>query len=120
MDDKGFWLKLEQLVALSRVRIDRPRGTAHPRYANFHYPYDYGHLQGTESSDEHEVDVWIGSRSARNVTGVVFTVDVEKRDLEAKVLLACTSEEARRIAEIHNEGSQGAMLIERHLRRGTA
>jgi hypothetical protein len=27
-----FWIMLDALVAASEVRIDRPRGAAHPRY----------------------------------------------------------------------------------------
>lgn len=37
-----FWRQLAQLVAESEIVIDRPQGSAHPRYPDFVYPLDYG------------------------------------------------------------------------------
>jgi len=33
-----FWRQLAQLVAESEIVIDRPQGSAHPRYPDFVYP----------------------------------------------------------------------------------
>ncbi len=33
-----FWLALDRLVAASEIIIDRPKGSAHPRYPDFIYP----------------------------------------------------------------------------------
>lgn len=46
-NDADFWLKLDQLVAASNLKIDRPKGTSHPRYPSFIYPLDYGYLEDT-------------------------------------------------------------------------
>lgn len=35
--DRDFWNALEQLVGNSEIVIDRPKGTAHPKYPNFIY-----------------------------------------------------------------------------------
>jgi inorganic pyrophosphatase len=106
-----YWQALDELAATCAVVIDRPKGTAHPRFPAMVYPLDYGYLQGTSSSDGHEIDCWVGSLAERNVTGVALTVDLLKRDLEAKVLLGCTADEMQTILTFHNGGPQSAMLL---------
>ena len=109
----SFWRKLDRLVANCTIRIDRPKGSAHPRYPSLIYPLDYGYLERTVSADGSGLDVWIGGLPDRAVTAVLCTVDLEKRDAELKILLGCTPEEARQIAAIHNTGAQAAILVER-------
>ena len=109
----GFWERLDDLVSDSRVVIDRPRGTAHPRYPEFIYPLDYGYLGATQASDGGGVDVWVGSLPEPRVTAVVCTVDVLKRDTELKLLLGCTPEEAEIILQTHHSHFQAAILIPR-------
>jgi inorganic pyrophosphatase len=94
--------------------IDRPAGTSHPRYPDFIYPLDYGYLQDTQAMDQGGVDVWVGSLPGRQVTGVICTVDLSKRDTEIKILLGCTDAEARTILAMHNSGSQSGILITRN------
>lgn len=113
MGDDGFWLALDQLVETSTLVIDRPRGSPHPRYADFRYPLDYGFLDGTRSGDGHGIDVWVGSEPDKRVTAVILTLDLQKRDAEPKVLLGCTPEERQLILSIHQQGMQSAILIER-------
>ncbi|WP_160166303.1 hypothetical protein [Calothrix sp. PCC 7507] len=48
-ENNDFWLKLDQLVANSNLKIDRPQGTSHPRYPTFVYPLDYGYLENTST-----------------------------------------------------------------------
>ncbi|MEH2177732.1 hypothetical protein [Nostoc sp.] len=112
-DSTDFWFKLDRLVAISNFKIDRPKGTSHPRYPSFIYPLDYGYLQDTRSGDGSDIDIWIGSLSSKTVTAVICSVDLEKRDTEIKILLSCTSEESRVILDIHNTGSQSAILLVR-------
>jgi inorganic pyrophosphatase len=113
MTDSGFWGKLDRLVATSSLVIDRPKGSPHPRYPSFRYPLDYGYLQGTCSPDGDGIDVWIGGRADISVTGIIATLDLDKRDAELKLLLGCTKEEAQMVLAIHNQGSQAGVLIER-------
>src|SRR5438477_3722451 len=113
MDDEAFWAKAEALVAAYRVKIDRPKGSVHPRYPDTVYPLDYGYLVGTRSSDSGGVDVWVGSLPGGEVTAVLVTVDAEKQDAEVKILLGCTPQEARTVLDFHNSGSQAGLLIER-------
>jgi inorganic pyrophosphatase len=108
-----FWQAVDRLVAESTVRIDRPKGTTHPRYPSFHYPLDYGYLEGTRAMDGGGIDVWRGSLPTAAVTAVVCTVDMTKRDSEIKLLIGCTHAEALTILATHNEGPQSAILMER-------
>ncbi len=110
----NFWERLDELVAASQVVIDRPKGTAHPRYPEFVYPYDYGYLQGTASMDGGGIDVWVGSLEGGRVTAVICTIDMTKRDSEMKILLDCTPQEAKTILKTHNTGSQAGILLTRN------
>ena len=56
-----FFTALERLIAQSRVIIDRPRGSAHPRYPQVIYPLDYGYLENTASMDGSGIGVFIDS-----------------------------------------------------------
>ena len=40
--NQEFWTMLEELVRQSDVVIDRPNGSAHPKFPNTIYPVDYG------------------------------------------------------------------------------
>jgi len=110
---KSFWQALDALVADSTIVVEQPRGSTDPRFPAFRFPHDYGYLEGTNAPDGEEIDVWIGSLKGRQVTGVVCTVDLAKRDAEIKVLIGCSSEDARTIVESHNMGSQSCILVER-------
>ncbi|MBN3957962.1 hypothetical protein [Nostoc sp. NMS8] len=112
-DSTEFWFKLDRLVAVSNLNIDRPKGTSHPRYPSFVYPLDYGYLENTRSGDGGDIDVWIGSLSSKKVTAIICSVDLEKRDTEIKILLGCTFEENQAILDIQNIGSQSAILLVR-------
>jgi inorganic pyrophosphatase len=108
-----FWSYLDQLVAATRVVVDRPRGSAHPRYPDVIYPVDYGYLEGMGSTDGADLDVWVGTEGSRHVGAVICTVDLTKRDAELKLLLGCTEEEVAAILNFTNEGSMRGVLIRR-------
>jgi inorganic pyrophosphatase len=79
---------------------------------------DYGYLRGTHAPDGDGIDVWIGtlkslSPAARTVTGIIATLDLDKRDAEFKLLLDCTPEEAQIALTAHSKGLQTGLLIER-------
>jgi inorganic pyrophosphatase len=111
--EPGFWLALDSLVSTHPVIVDRPRGSTHTAYPEICYPLDYGYLEGTRAADGSGIDVWLGSETSRNVTGIICTIDVGKGDAEVKVLLGCTPQEARQVLVLHNVGLQSAILIER-------
>jgi inorganic pyrophosphatase len=108
-----FWQHLDTLVASHELVIDRPRGSAHPRYPDLIYPLDYGYLAGTRAADGAGIDVWVGSLPAGGVTAVLCTVDALKGDAELKLLLRCTAAEAQMLAAFHTSGDQTALLVVR-------
>ncbi len=116
MNTPEFWERLDELVRISTVVIDRPAGSRHPRYPEFTYLLDYGYLAGTRAADGDGIDVWRGSLATESdvrVTAIVVNVDLVKRDTELKLLLNCTPDEACRILATHNVGRQSAILIAR-------
>ncbi|HEY5269754.1 MAG TPA: hypothetical protein VII97_05420 [Anaerolineales bacterium] len=111
MNPDEFWQYLERLVAGSRVIIDRPKGSQHPHYPDIVYPLDYGYLDGTTSSDGDGIDVWASASGSRDLSAVILTVDLHKRDAEIKILLGCTEEEIQTILVFHNENDLRAILV---------
>jgi inorganic pyrophosphatase len=109
----SFWKALDELVASSRVVIDRPKGSTHPRFADVIYPLDYGYLDGTSASDGNGIDVWIGTGNPAPVTGAICTVDSQKRDSEIKVLLGCSEVEMKIIVDFFQRHSIGCLLVRR-------
>lgn len=97
-----FWNALDELVSNSEIVIDRPKGTAHPRYPDFIYQVDYGYLKNTASMDGAGIDVWVGS-GERRIDAIICTIDLMKKDSEIKILIGCTEEEKAIIYETHNE-----------------
>lgn len=108
-----FWDYLESLRQSCKLVIDRPKGSAHPRFAEIIYPLDYGFLEGTSTIDGGGVDVWRGSRRAPTLDGVMVTVDLDKRDVEIKLLVGCTARDIETIQEFHNSGQMRAWFVRR-------
>jgi inorganic pyrophosphatase len=100
-----FWQEIAQLMKVNPIRIDRPKGSPHPRYPDVIYPLDYGYLVNTTAADGGGIDVWLGSRGARTLTGILCTFDTLKRDMEIKILLGCTDADLETIQQFH-----GAMV----------
>jgi len=108
-----FWDFLDRLAAEHRVVIDRPAGSAHPRYPTLIYPLDYGYLEDTTTVDGDGLDVWVGSLPERRLDALALTVDLHKRDAELKLLLGCTQAEKAVILDFLNGNSMRASLVPR-------
>lgn len=117
MQSGRFWQSLDQMVSTSKLIVDRPEGSPHPRHPSLVYPLDYGYLAGTQSTDGDGIDVWLGSLPDQQVTAIICTVDLDQQDAELKLLLGCTVEEAQTALNVHNTGSQTGILIERPMGR---
>ena len=100
--NEDFWKALDELVNSSEIVIDRPRGSAHPRFPNFIYKVDYGYLKDTASMDGGGIDVWVGS-GEKKIDAIMCIVDLRKKDSEIKILVGCTEEEKLEIYKTHNE-----------------
>lgn len=114
MYEAEFWAALDKLAETSSIVIDRAKGTPHPKYTDYIYPFDYGYLEGTSSMDGEGIDVWLGSDPARKLTALLCTVDLVKRDSEIKLLLGCSEEEMQTILAFHNQSElMRGMLVRR-------
>ena len=100
--NEDFWKALDELVSNSVIVIDRPRGSAHPRFPDFIYKVDYGYLKDTASMDGAGIDVWVGSGD-KKIDAIMCIVDLMKRDSEIKILIGCTEEEEMEVYRTHNE-----------------
>ena len=101
---------MTELINTHHIIIDRPKGSAHPRYAEVFYPLNYGYVENTTSSDGGGMDVWLGSLdsvmgkyNAKTLTGILCTFDTLKKDTEIKLLIGCTREDVEIIQNFHRE-----------------
>ena len=98
-----FWSALDRFVSESKIVIDRPKGTPHPRYPDLIYKVDYGFLKNTTSMDGSGIDVWVGTDEKKSIDAIICTIDLMKRDSEIKILIGCTEEEKEIVYLTHNE-----------------
>lgn len=111
--DEAFWSSLDQWVVAHPLKIDRPRGSSHPRFPGLVYPLDYGYLEGTVAPDGEAIDAWVGSQPSRLLQAIILSLDLGKDDLEVKLLLGCSPAEQRMILDFHRRASIRAILISR-------
>lgn len=117
--DESFWAALDILVSNSKIIIDRPKGTKHPRYLSYVYPVDYGYLEGTASMDGARIDIWVGTAEHPVIDAIICIVDLAKRDSEIKLLFGCTDLEKSIIYKTHNATQEmKGILICRSIRKG--
>lgn len=109
----AYWRSLDALVSTNGFTVERAKDTPHPRYPDYIYPFDYGFIPGTKSSDGAEIDAWKGSLDNNIVTGIATTFDPIKKDMEVKVLVACSEEDKQKILAAHNRGDMKAIIIDR-------
>ncbi len=111
--DLEFWALVDRLVGEGEIVIDRPRGSAHPKYPSLVYPTDYGYIKNTASMDGGGIDVYVGTASVKRADAVICTVDIIKRDSEIKILIGCTADEKDAVYKIHNstEYMKGVMVL---------
>lgn len=100
--NEEFWTAIDTIVGESEIVIDRPAGSAHPRYPHVIYEVSYGYLKNTQAMDGGGIDVWLGT-DEKKVVGIICTVDLLKRDSEIKILIGCTEKEIDYIYNFHNE-----------------
>ena len=113
-EHSDFWAALDEMVKNHRIVIDRPAGTAHPRYPDMIYPVDYGYLQNTSSMDGGGIDLWRGTNCEQRIDAILCTVDLRKNDSEIKILIGCSEEEKEKVLQFHNSSqSMKAILIQR-------
>lgn len=109
--NQAFWQALDTLVSDSKIIIDRPKGSSHPKYPSMIYPVDYGYLEKTTSMDGGGIDVWLGTED-NTVDAIICIVDLLKKDSEIKILIGCNEVEKNLILSVHNESEfmKGIMI----------
>jgi len=116
MSRARLFSNLDELVATSRLVVDRPVGSRHPRVGEAVYPVDYGYLEGTVAADGDGVDVFRGSAVGAGVVGFFVTADPGKRDVEVEVLIDCAAEEIERVRRLLDDVlGIGGLLVRRNL-----
>jgi inorganic pyrophosphatase len=111
--NQEFWEYMQRLVDSSTIRIDRPKGSTHPRFPQQVYPVSYGYLEGTNAMDSGGVDIWVGSLKNHRVVGALCTVDLLKRDTELKIMYDCSDEEINTILKFVNVAQMRAEFLKR-------
>ncbi len=111
--NEAFWKSLDEIIREKGIFVDRPKGSRHQRFTEFVYPYDYGYVKNTISTDGEELDVWIGTAGTQKVTGILNITDMDKRDTEMKILYDCTEKEMEEIYKINNQLMMNAVLLKR-------
>lgn len=99
----SFWKTMDKLVEKSKLVIDRPKGSSHPRYSDIVYLVDYGYLKNTQSMDGNGIDVWLGTKKDKKLDAIICIVDIFKKDSEIKLLIKCTDHEKEKAYNFHNE-----------------
>ena len=110
--NKKFWEHLQTLVNKSKIIIDRPKGTQHPKYPDLIYEVDYGYLENTSSMDGQGIDVFVGTENNQKVNGIAVIVDLIKKDSEIKILIGCNADEKEKIRKqfTNYESLQGIVI----------
>ncbi len=111
--ENDFWIGLDELIKNSQVIIDRPAGTQHPHHPGMIYPLDYGYLSQTTTSDGEELDLFRGSEPEQTLNALVCSFDLQKKEVEIKLLIGCTEDEQRRVAKFLRSQSLPVFLVPR-------
>lgn len=90
----GFvdWEQWDGMIRLKGITIERASGTFHPDHPDIVYPIDYGFVNGTDTVDGAEMDVFKGTAD-NGLVAAIFTEDRRKGDLEAKLIVDCSPRE---------------------------
>lgn len=71
-----FWNALDELVCNSDIVIDRPKGSAHPKYPHITYKVDYGYLNYSKEEFEDLVEndevISVAAEVDERIVGICF------------------------------------------------
>ncbi len=119
------WEMWDGFITMNGITIERPSGTAHPRYPDIIYPIDYGYVNGTLANDGEEVDVFVGTAGSgpggactgSGLVAAIFTNDPRKGDREVKFLFNCSPREIYLVNGFVNFAPMsGRLLMRRPMR----
>jgi inorganic pyrophosphatase len=113
MKSNDLWQTLEQQIQENGIKIDRPKGKAHPRFPQLIYPIDYGYIPHTKSADGEGIDVFLGTSEMKQIVGLICTFDAIKKDSEIKILYACLETEIQMAMAMLSHSLMYALLVRR-------
>lgn len=72
------------------VRVDRPKGSTHPKHPTILYPINYGFIPNTKAADGHEIDAYILGIDTplTTFTGPCIAIAHRLDDVEDKLIIA--------------------------------
>ena len=72
------------------VTMDRPLGSAHPKYPERIYPINYGYIEGTTSGDGEALDAYVlgVTEPLQSFTGTVCAIIHRTNDDDDKLVVA--------------------------------
>jgi inorganic pyrophosphatase len=112
--NNDFWQYVNRLVQENEIIIDRPKGSRHPKYNHLVYVVDYGYIKDTKTTDGGGIDVFRGSLHNKNISTIICTIDLLKKDIEIKILIGCTVAEKKKVYEfLNNSEYMKAIVIEK-------
>ena len=98
--------------------MDRPLGSAHPRYPDMIYPVNYGYVPGVMAGDNAEQDVYIlgPTEPLKTFDGVVIAVvhrfnDVEDKWVAAEKTGVYTAEEILKILDFQEKYYESELIL---------
>jgi inorganic pyrophosphatase len=109
-----FFNAFETMIEENGVTIDRPRGSAHPRFPSRIYQIDYGYINETKSQDGEGIDVYQGDEESLGIVGIICIVDTMKKDSEIKVLFRCSEANIQTALKMSNNGLMHGVLMRRN------
>jgi inorganic pyrophosphatase len=106
------WDERDRAIDAFGIVIARPAGSAHPRFSDWIYPVDYGHVPNTVGADGAEIDIFAGSNDC-GLVGAIVTIDRVKRDRELKLLINVSDAEIESILTFLRAGELEPRLVRR-------
>ena len=73
-----------------KVKIDRPKGSRHPKFCDLIYPVNYGFVEGVMGGDGQEQDVYVlgVDEPVSDFEGIVIAIIRRNDDVEEKWVAA--------------------------------
>ncbi|MDO4543062.1 MAG: inorganic pyrophosphatase [Clostridia bacterium] len=73
-----------------KVKVDRPKGSYHPKHRDMYYPINYGHIEGIIAPDGEEQDAHIlgVEKPVKEFTGKIIAIIHRYDDVEEKWVVA--------------------------------
>lgn len=91
MENELYWNRLKLLLGETvTVKVDRPLGSAHPKYPEMVYPLNYGYIESMRAPDGDCQDAYIlgVSEAVGAYEGTVIAIIERKDDVEGKLVVA--------------------------------